>query len=304
MKNLWKFLSRFSVFFVFLAFQFIAFWLMSQHTTMQRVRLVGFAIETVGAMHDVSSSWRDYFSLKQTNHDLSEENARLLAELERYKKWYHNTQSPDLSEVMRSVQEAQHDSTMMDANGDYLPSTFFSDSAQFSFVSARVVNNSFDRTNNFITINKGRNEGISEEMGIIGPDGVVGIITSVSSNYAVGPTLLNSRWSVSAKIKRTKYFGTLAWDGKNPQYAQLHEIPFHVQIHRGDTLLTSGYSDVFPEGIPVAVIDEVTHSDGANFLNVTAKLLTDFQNLSYVTVVANHDIAEIDSLINRRTHHE
>ncbi|MFV0365199.1 MAG: rod shape-determining protein MreC [Mangrovibacterium sp.] len=297
MKNLWKFLSRFSTFFVFLIFQFIAFGLMSRHTSLQSVRLVGSTIEVVGALHDVSSSWRDYFSLKSTNKELSQENARLHAELEYYKERYQDTHQVDISAIKEAILVAQNDSSTVDTNGDFSASVF-NDTSRFHFVSARVVNNSFRRANNFITLNKGRSEGVSEEMGVIGPDGVVGIITSVSANYSLGPSLLNSRWSVSTKIKNSKYFGTLAWDGKDPQYAQLHEIPFHVELYRGDTLVTSGYSDVFPEGIPVAVIDTFTHVNGANFLNISAKLLTNFQNLSYVTIVANKDADEIKQLSN------
>ncbi|MFV0554822.1 MAG: rod shape-determining protein MreC [Mangrovibacterium sp.] len=297
MKNLWRFLSRFSNFFVFLIFQFIAFWLMSRHNNLQKVSLVRATIEVVGATHHLSSNWRDYFSLKKTNESLNAENARLHAEIERYKKIYHDTYAPDLASVMQGISEAQNDSSTTDSNGDFSVSAF-SDTAQFQFIPARVVNNSFRRSNNFITINKGKNDGVKEEMGIIGPDGVVGIITSVSGNYAIGPSLLNSRWSVSTKIKHSKYFGTLAWDGKDPQYARLHEIPFHVNVQSGDTLVTSGYSDVFPEGIPVAVVDELSHENGANFLNISARLLTNFQNLTYVTLVANKDIEEIEMLNN------
>ncbi|MFV0521070.1 MAG: rod shape-determining protein MreC [Mangrovibacterium sp.] len=295
MRNLWKFLSRFSVFFVFLIFQAVAFGLMSKQNDLRGVGLVGSTIEVVGAMHDTSSSWRDYFSLKRTNQNLSEENARLFAEVEHYKRLYLSTHKLDLPITMQTAHSTENDSSVVDINTDSLALTF-ADSTQFKFISARVVNNSFNRANNFITIDKGTNDGVNREMGVIGPDGVVGIITTTSNNYAIGPSLLNSRWSVSAKIKHSNYFGTLAWDGKDPQYAQLHEIPFHVKPAVGDTLVTSGYSDVFPEGIPVAVIDTFSHTDGANFLNISAKLLTNFQNLTYVTIVANKDMATLKEL--------
>ncbi len=295
MRSLWRFLSRFSTLFVFLSLQVIAFWLMSRHTNMQKVRLMNASIEIVGTVHNISSSWRDYFTLRETNRNLSEENTRLFAEVEYYKHLYHDAYTPDLSKINEAIELAKTDSTTIDVNGDFSASAF-SDSVQFQFISARVINNSFSRANNFITLSKGSQDGIAPEMGIIGPDGVVGIVTSVSDNYSIGPSLLNSRWSVSAKIQHSKYFGTLAWDGKDPKFAQLQEIPFHVQVSVGDTLVTSGYSDVFPEGIPIATIDTFKQSEGSNFLVISAKLLTNFQNLSYVTVVCNRDLAEIETL--------
>ncbi|MFV0289573.1 MAG: rod shape-determining protein MreC [Mangrovibacterium sp.] len=302
MKNLWKFFSRFTNFFVFAVLLSLSLWLIHEHTNMQRVRLVGATIELVGRVHEVSNNWRNYFSLSKKNNELSKENARLFGELERYKQLYESTQKLDMQRVKQSIAEALLDSSTIDVNGDFT-APLLSDTMQYEFISARVVNNSFRRANNFITINKGSIDGIKPEMGIVGPDGVVGIITNVSKHYAIGPSLLNSRWSVSAKVKRSKYFGTLAWDGANSSYAQLHEIPFHVILHEGDTLITSGFSDVFPEGVPIAIVDKISHAEGANFLDISARLLSNFHNLDFVTVISNSDSLEVKQL-NAQIPHE
>jgi rod shape-determining protein MreC len=163
----------------------------------------------------------------------------------------------------------------------------------YEFIQARIVNNSVNKQYNYVTLNKGRRDGVMPDMGIIGSGGVVvGVVTNVTEHYSSGPSILNRRWFVSSKIKKNNYFGRLAWDGYDYQRAKLNEIPFHVELAVGDTIVTSGYSSIFPEGFLIGTIEEFNHSSGANFYEIIIRLSTDFKTLSHVELVKNNFIEE------------
>ena len=168
--------------------------------------------------------------------------------------------------------------------------------SQFDFVLARVISNSISLQQNYITINKGLNDGIDSEMGVVDQNGVVGIINVVGENSARIISLLNPNLRLSCKVKNSDYFGSLVWDGKSPYYAVLEEMPRHVKFEKGDTIVTSGYSSVFPEGIQVGIIDEQLNSGADNFFSLKVKLLTDFTQLSNVRVLKNKMKQELDML--------
>ena len=172
----------------------------------------------------------------------------------------------------------------------------------FQYTSARVINNSVNRPFNYITLNKGRKDGIKPDQGIISASGIVGVVTNVSESYSVGLSVLNRRWSISAKLKKSGYFGSLFWQGNNYRMASLMEIPYHVEISPGDTVVTSGYSSVFPEGIMIGTIQSFDQSEGENYYNIQVELSTDFRALSYVEVVENVNREEINQLerVDRR----
>ncbi len=296
MKSLLRFLSRFSVFFVFLALEIVCFMFVARFSNLQRIRLLGLTSEVVGRSHGLSDKVTSYFKLSKVNRELSQENAMLRAYIEQQKEQQELT-----SDTLALADMLVTDSLLINLlevnTTDSLQQTDTLEQCQrYSFVAAKVISNSYVRQNNHFTINRGLNDGLVDEAGVIGPDGVVGIITGLSSNYGIGVSVLNKRWSVSSKVKRTNYFGTLNWDGKSPLYATLNEIPYHVQLSVGDTVVTSGYSDVFPEGIPIGTIDDVRHKSGGNFLDIKIKLSTNFENLNYVTVVINNDAQQIRQL--------
>jgi rod shape-determining protein MreC len=273
MRGLLRFLARNYFILLFLLLEAISIGLLVNYNNFQRVKFFNSSNSLVASIYENYNAVTNFFSLQKTNADLAAENARLRTMLEQYK------QASIPIDSLHQVAEGQ------DSTG-----------RRYDFLPAKVVNNSFVRQYNYITINKGSEDHVEVDMGIIGPNGVVGIVTSVSKHYATGPTILNKRWKVSAKIKNSNYFGSLAWDGLNPQYANLNEIPFHVHMEVGDTIVTSGFSDVFPEGIPIGVIENFDHASGRNFFAIKVKLLTNFANLSYIEIVKNNHLEELEEL--------
>ena len=167
---------------------------------------------------------------------------------------------------------------------------------QFEFILAHVINNSINKRHNYITINKGSKDGIKPEMGIVDQNGVVGIVNLVGENSSRIISLLNPHLKLSCKIKGNKNFGSLIWDGEDPTIAILEELPRHAVFKKGDTIVTSGYSAIFPEGIPIGTIISDNKGQNENFYSLKVKLYTDFTKLSTVRVVVNNMKEELDSL--------
>ncbi len=214
----------------------------------------------------------NYFGLARVNKKLSEENAFLRSQLaEVYLK-------PDsvISQKL-SINEPV-----------------------YNFTSAMVINNSVNRQYNYITLNKGRKDGIKPDQGIMNSEGVVGLITNVSESYSVGFSILNKRWGVSAKHKKSGTFGPISWDGSDYRYVNLNGIPFHVQLAVGDTIVTSSYSSVFPEGVIIGTISEFEQPSGENYYKIVVKLAVDFKAISFVEVIDNIKKEEIKSLESLR----
>lgn len=167
---------------------------------------------------------------------------------------------------------------------------------RFDFISAKVINNSVERFKNYITIDKGALDGISPGMAVISAAGAVGKVKSVSDHYAVLISLLNTDEFTSSIIKRTNHFGSINWDGKNPRYSQLNFIPRHANPTVGDTVVTSGFNAVFPEGVLVGIIEEVSLGPEAQFYDLKVRLAQDFSSLAFVEIVRSSLLYEKDSL--------
>jgi rod shape-determining protein MreC len=158
----------------------------------------------------------------------------------------------------------------------------------FSFIPAQVINNQIARMdNNYITLNKGTLAGVREDMGVLSPNGIVGVVISVSPHFSKVIPILNPKYQPNCKIKRTDYFGTLSWDGKDPRYISLKELPQHAAFNIGDTIVTSGFSTVFPEGVSVGTVEDTFKKKGENYNSLKVKLFTNFSALSEVLIVVN-----------------
>ena len=236
------------------------------YNNFQKVKFLNASNVVSGNVFNTYSSVYNYFQLNRINEQLSRDNAMLRKRLQ------------DLL-----LAELQSDLKRVSTTGE-----------EFQFTSARVINNSVNKQYNYLTLNKGSKHGIVPDMGVIGTDGVVGFITSVSENFSTGPIILNKRWRVSAKVNG--YFGSLAWDGNSFNQAKLNEIPFHVSIKKGDQVITSGYSSIFPEGVMLGTIVDFKHESGNNFYDITVQLSTDFKKLSYVKIIENPKAEEIQEL--------
>jgi rod shape-determining protein MreC len=163
-----------------------------------------------------------------------------------------------------------------------------SDSALvYHFFPARVVNSSVSKTENYITLNKGSLAQVAPDMGVMTAKGVVGIVMMTSPHYSVVISILNPKFQLSGKIKGSNYAGPLVWDGKDPRFTYLTKIPHHAAFHDGDTIVTSGYSSVFPAGLPIGIIAGVKKENDDSYRSVRVKLFTDMANLGEAMIVFN-----------------
>lgn len=269
MNNLFRFIIRNHIIFLFILLEVLSFYLLFQNNNFQRAKILNTGFEFAGIIYSRYNEITEYFSLKEENLKLSEENARL-------RNLLYNSYKTDTVFTNHANDSLRH--------------------LQYSYISAKVVHNSVNMQNNYIMIDKGRKHGIKEEMAVISPNGIVGIIKNVGENFSTVIPLLNSNLRVSAKIKRNGYFGSIMWDGRSYNKALLNEIPVHIRIKKNDTIITSGYSAIFPEGIMVGKLEEFSFKGGDNFYTTKVALSTDFKNLNYVYVVYNMMKGEMEKL--------
>jgi len=270
MERLFLFIYQRRAFFTFLALEFFCFWLIVQHNQYQGSKFFNSSNAVVASLNNFSQSVRDYFLLRDVNTTLAEENATLRQQIEHYNQRL---------QVLDTL--SQSDSVLV---------------SRFDFVSAKVVNNQVYRFKNFITINKGEDAGIKPGMAVISPLGAVGKVKIVSDHYSVVTSILNIDIMVSASLKRTGHFGTIKWEGHDPGTINLMYIPPHVNPVIGDTVITSGYNAIFPEGIMIGTVSNIQKNPEALFYDLEVKLSQDFGKLWYLTVVKSELKHEQDSL--------
>jgi rod shape-determining protein MreC len=269
MRNLIVFIWRNNFFFLFLLLEVACVYLVVQHNSFQRAGFINSANKVAGTIYEANSSIRDYLQLKEQNEELVRRNTELL-----------NQSTSSFMKV--PVGELVINDTIY--------------RQQYVYNYAKVVNNSTNRQNNYFTLNKGRKQGIGPDMAVVTNSGVAGVVKDVSDNFSSVMSLLHRDVKVSSKLKRDGSFGPLAWDGKDYRYALLTDIPTHVRLQKGDTVLTSAYSPTFPEGIMVGTVESYEQRPGEHFLTIKVRLSTDFKKLGYVYVVNNILKAEQDSL--------
>ena len=158
---------------------------------------------------------------------------------------------------------------------------------QYKYITAKVINNSINHRNNYLTLNRGSLQGVKPEMGVITSKGIVGIVKQVSEHYCTVMSFLHKDTRISGMIKRNKFFGSLVWDGVDPAIATLNEIDKTVPVQKGDTIITTAYSAIFPAGIMLGTVVEAKLNPGSNFHQIRVRLSTRFDNLSYVNIVDN-----------------
>lgn len=269
MERLFIFFYQYRAFFTFLFLEVVCAWLIIENNQYQSARFFNSSNSTVAVLNTISQDIREYFLLRNINSTLAEENASLRSRLEQYNQ---------LEEVNRP--HVIEDTAMI---------------RQFDFISAKVVNNSVNRFTNYLTINRGSASGIAPGMAVISPLGAVGKVKAVSRHFSVVTSILHKDYRLSVLMTRTGYFGSVSWDGKDPDIVQLNFVPRHVDPQKGDTVVTSAYNAVFPEGVMVGLIEEVNKNESL-FYDLKVRLSQDFRKLSYVEVVRSHLKHEQDSL--------
>ena len=282
MRNLFLFFSRYHAFFLFLFLEVICVVLIIQNNHFQRTQFMSSAGEMSSGVFGVRSMVTDYFGLQEKNAYLAEQNAKLLTQLNKM----------DGRVVVLDSLQSKTDTTRIDST--QIDSTQIAPLYQFK--ESKVINKSVHRLHNYLTINKGSNHGLRPEMGVIGTDGVVGIVDRVSPNYSTVLSLLHKQSYLSAKIKKNNYFGSLIWNGKSEFVAQLKDVPNNIPVEKSDTIVTSGYSSLFVAGIPVGTVENLHLEPGSNFQLIDVRLSTIFRKVDYVYVIDFKDQAEIKAL--------
>lgn len=261
MKEIIKLVLKYYFGIVFLVLEVVSLFLMVSHNVYQKTIFSGYSASFFASISSTVTTIQDYFYLKTTNEKLVAENTKLRNQIEELEKFVSS----------HTVDEwKQADSTEVD----------------YSFKTAEIVNAGFNKTKNYITINKGKLDDIQPEMAVCSSEGVVGIVEKVSKHYARVLPLINTNSRVSAKIKKNGYYGSLQWDGDDYRFSYLNDIPFHVHTEVGDTIVTSGFSTIFPEGRLIGFVETV-NKETANFLSIKVRLATDFKKISDVYVIAH-----------------
>lgn len=260
MRNLIRFLSKNSLVFIFLFLEFIAFLLLVQNNNYQNSKFFNSSNFLIGNLYSTINNVNDYFNLKSVNAELAEQNARL-----------QNQSIKSFTKVFGTTVEINDTSYHQ----------------KYLYTSAKVVNTTTNKRNNYITLDKGKINGIEAGMGVVSGNGVIGTVKNVSDNFCSVMSVLHEKNAVSAKIKNSEYFGSLVWELGDYREAKLKEIPNHAKLHIGDTIITSGYSTIYPEGIKVGFIKDFELYEGSNFYEITVALSVDYKKLSHVFIVKN-----------------
>lgn len=248
MRNLFQFLSKNQHLVLFIFLELIALALVIQNNSFHRSAFINSTNGVTSTVYKSVSDINNYFSLKETNKMLLQENAKLRSTIT-----YHKTET----------------------NTSIFPQ---------HFISSEVINNSVSNINNYITLDKGSIDGVEKGMGVISEKGVVGIIRETSKNFSSVMSVLNSKSRISIELKKNNHLGSLVWDGVNYRKGKVNEIPIHVQLSKGDTIVTSGYSSKFPKQIPIGTISKIKTNENENFHEVEIIFIEDFKELKYVNI--------------------
>ena len=270
MRLILLFFSKQRDFLVFLLLFIFSFSLVLNGNSLQRSKFLYVATGVVGAVYLLRTGVVQYFSLKQQNEQLAQENKQLHEQL--------------LKERAQKLEELAKDPILL-----YAPE-------QYKVYRAEVIKNSYQLSKNYLIINKGQRDSIREDMGVVSPGGIVGIIDKTTTDYASVQSVLNTLSKISATHKKSGYYGTLSWDGKDPNVVQLTDIPSLATISPGDSIVTAGHSSIFPKGIPVGKVLSVNANTRDNSLLSQVKLFTNMQQLQHVYIIKNRDQAPIRAI--------
>lgn len=270
MFNISPLLRKLLVLLLFLVLQTGAVVMLVNNSYFQQNAILNFIRARQISWWERRSSWMAFTNLKEINQQLADENNRLLNEISGLKDPFTD----------RNIQEenviAPRDS--------------------FSYIPAVVIKNSVNRQQNFLIIDKGKQDGLEEDMGVISLRGIVGVVSHVSNHYAMIISLLNTQQRFTAELKKSGTFGTLRWDGVDYRRVYLSEIPQHIEISVGDTVVSSVFSLVFPPGIPIGFVKSGKLKQGT-FLELEVELFEDFKSLHFVNVVSHDGAVEIRQLM-------
>jgi rod shape-determining protein MreC len=271
MYNIIKLIISYHFLLLFVIIEIISFALIINFNKHQNVVFLSSANSISGSFNNSIYKINEYFYLKSENETLLKQNNFLLS---KFKTNYLSNK-----QIFNVVEDTVYEQ-------------------QYKYTQANVIQNSVYNKHNYLTINKGKINGIITECAVVCSSGIVGIVSKSSKNFSNVVSVLNTDLNISAKIKKNNYFGSLKWDGVDYQIAKLNEIPFHVKLQIGDTIVTSSYSLIFPENILIGTIFSFNKVAGGDFYDINVKLSTDFKNVRDVNIITNLKKMEIQNLTN------
>lgn len=270
MQQIVNFIIRNKSFLLFLLLFLVSLGFTIQSHSFHKSKFINSANFLTGGVFNMSNTVSDYFGLKKQNKLLQEEN---------------NT----LKSLLYNV-KTENDTAFIDSTRFNKP---------YRFIPGQIIRNSYSKTNNVILINKGKNDSLKQDFGVITSKGILGIVDKTSADNATVLSVLNTTTRISAQLKKTNHFGTISWDAKSPKYIQLTEIPQIAPVIIGDTIITSGRSAIFPKGVPVGTVAKFNLDTAENYYEITVELFNDMTNLEHVYVIENTNKNILKNLLNR-----
>ncbi|AUP78762.1 rod shape-determining protein MreC [Flavivirga eckloniae] len=266
MQQIINFIIRNKNFLLFLLLFSISILFTIQSHSYHRSKFINSANFLSGSILNTANSISTYFNLKSQNTLLSEENKRL-------KSLLYNLKNSTTTQDTDSLKP-------------------------YYFSNARVIRNNYSATDNYLLINKGTNDSIKQDFGVVTTHGIVGIVDKTSGNYATVVSILNTTSSISSQLKKTNHYGTLTWDAKNPAVVQLTDIPKIANVLVGDTIVTSGRSSIFPKDIEIGTVKNYKLDAAENYYEINVQLFNDMTNLEHVYIIENINKPEVTNLLN------
>jgi rod shape-determining protein MreC len=260
MRNILAFIVRFHFLLLFVLLEVVAITMLVNSTYYQQSAILNTGNDVTGRFYTSASNITSYFKLRRTNELLSIENS-----------------------ILR--QGSEFSFLKNDTNSFWKSDTLYKQ--QYKYIVARVIHNSVGKRNNYIMLDKGKRFGIQKDMAVITPNGIAGTVVSVSENFSWVMSVLNKHTRVSARIPKNGQMGTVVWNGVDPSVGTLTDIPAHVKLSRGDTIVTSGFSNIFPSGLMLGTIKDFRVEQGEHFYLIPFTFSVDFNSMDYVYVVKN-----------------
>jgi rod shape-determining protein MreC len=269
MRNIFNFVLRNNFWMTFLLLEFFCLYLAFKHNSFHQSKFFNSANAISSKVYATSNRIQSYVRLAEENEILVKENARL--------RGYARNSYYEMFKASKTVDDTIY-------------------KQKYEYISARIVNGTLNKRNNYFTLSAGKNNGVEKDMAVISSNGIVGIVKDVSNNFATVMSLLHRNFTCNCKLKKDGVFGPLVWDGKQYDLMQLTDIPTHAKLKKGDTVITSHLTQQFPEGQIVGIVDSWERKQGEGFYTVNVKLSNDFKKLGSVYIVKYFYKTEQDSL--------
>ncbi len=269
MKNLLNFLYKNNFFFVFLFLEFICVFFMIKINGYQGSSLLNSSNKVSAKIYEVEAGAKEYLLLKDENERLAKMNTFLLNRIK-------------LGYAAIPLKSYKKNDTLY--------------KQEYEFMSGKAINSSVNKRNNYLTLNVGEAQGVAHDMAVITSDGIIGIVKDVSENFSSAMSILHKDVRVNCQLKKDGTYGPLIWDGKDYRFSNLTDIPTHAKIKKGDTVITSSLSGIFPEGIMVGTVDSYEQRPNESFYTVKVKLSADLKKVNHVSIIKYNYKTERDSL--------